>query len=248
MKNWTGLLEQARPLVGTPSFLIFTDLLTGWICVPGRRTITAMVAVADPTERRAYDACHRFVRDGAQKMSGLWRVLTIHVVARHGAAGVIELLCDDTLFLGVRPESARCRDLPRRRSLHHQAGRLRDGLEPRRRRHPGPTAVGRYPDRTADQRPPPQWVWHGSGPQLIHRGTLRADTRPTWHYRPSPTGCNSPETHCHPHDLQHDEHPLNPHTPSEAITPAPKPPIRHQPPRASSPTWQALPPSHCKPP
>ena len=98
MKNWTGLLEQARPLFGTPSFLLFTDLLTGWICVPGRRTITAMISVADPTGRRAHDAYHRFVRDGAWTMSGLWRVLAIHVVARHAPAGVIELLCNDTLF------------------------------------------------------------------------------------------------------------------------------------------------------
>ena len=31
-------------------------------------------------------------------MSGLWRVLTIHVVARFAPAGTVELLCDDTLF------------------------------------------------------------------------------------------------------------------------------------------------------
>ena len=97
MKGWTGLLEAARPLFGTPSFLIFTDLLTGWICVPGRRTITAMIAVADPAGRRAHDAYHRFVRAGARTMSGLWTVLPIHVVARHAPAGTVELLCDDTL-------------------------------------------------------------------------------------------------------------------------------------------------------
>ena len=98
MKSWTGLLEQARPLLGAPSFLLFTDLLTGWVCVPGRRTITAMIAVADPAGRRAHDAYHRFSRDGPWKMSGLWKVLAIHVVARHAPTGVIELLCDDTLF------------------------------------------------------------------------------------------------------------------------------------------------------
>ena len=97
MKSWTGLLEQARPLLGAPSFLLFTDLLTGWVCVPGRRTITAMIAVADPAGRRAHDAYHRFSRDGPWKMSGLWKVLAIHVVARHAPTGVIELLCDDTL-------------------------------------------------------------------------------------------------------------------------------------------------------
>ena len=52
----------------------------------------------------------------------------------------------------------------------------------------------------------------GSGPQLIHRGTPRTDDKPTWHHRPSQTGCNSLETQCHPHDWQNDEHPLNPLT------------------------------------
>ena len=98
MKSWTDLLEQARPLFGAPSFLLFTDLFTGWVCVPGRRTITAMIAVADPAGRRARDAYHRFFRDDTWKMSGLWKVLAIHVVARHAPTGVIELLCDDTLF------------------------------------------------------------------------------------------------------------------------------------------------------
>jgi len=52
------------PVFIAPSLAIFTDLLTGWICAPGRRTITAMIAVADPAGRRAHDAYHRFVRDG----------------------------------------------------------------------------------------------------------------------------------------------------------------------------------------
>src|SRR5665811_1947473 len=74
------------------------DLLSGWVCAPGRRTITAMITVADPAGDRAHDAYHRFVRDGAWAMSGLWRVLAIHAVARFAPTGVVELLCDDTLF------------------------------------------------------------------------------------------------------------------------------------------------------
>ena len=45
----------------------------------------------------------------------------------------------------VRPESARCRDLPRRRSLHHRAGRLRDGLEPRSLSPSGSSPPGAAP-------------------------------------------------------------------------------------------------------
>lgn len=97
MKTFTALLELTRPVFRAPSFAIFTDLLDGWVCAPGRRTITAMIAVADPTGRRAHDAYHRFVRDGAWRMSGLWRTLAIHAVTRFAPAGVVELLCDDTL-------------------------------------------------------------------------------------------------------------------------------------------------------
>jgi hypothetical protein len=39
-----------------PSFAIFTDVIAGCVCAPGRRTITAMITVADPARRRAHDA------------------------------------------------------------------------------------------------------------------------------------------------------------------------------------------------
>ena len=82
MTRWTALLELTRTSFRAPSFALFADLLFGWVCAPGRRTITAMIAVADPDGRRAHDACHRFVRDGAWAMSGLWRVLAVHATGR----------------------------------------------------------------------------------------------------------------------------------------------------------------------
>ena len=97
VNRWTALLGRTRMVFTAPSFAIFTDLLTGWVCAPGRRTITGMIAVADPAGRRAHDAYHRFVRDGAWSMSGLWRALTVHAVARYAPSGTIELVCDDTL-------------------------------------------------------------------------------------------------------------------------------------------------------
>jgi hypothetical protein len=80
--GWTALLTAARPLFRAPSFALFTDLLTGWVLTPGRRTITAMIAVADPACGRAHDAYHRFVRDGAWNMNGLWRFAR-HPRGRH---------------------------------------------------------------------------------------------------------------------------------------------------------------------
>lgn len=98
MIGFLALLGLARAGFTAPSFAIFTDLLTGWVCAPGRRTITAMIIVADPAGRRAHDAYHRFVRDGAWSMHRLWQALTVHLIARYYPEGTVELACDDTLF------------------------------------------------------------------------------------------------------------------------------------------------------
>jgi len=95
---WTALLENTRMVFSAPSFVLFTDLLTGWVCAPGRRTITAMITVADPAGRHAHDAYHRFVRDGAWAMPGLWQVLAVHAITRFAPTGVVDLDADDTLF------------------------------------------------------------------------------------------------------------------------------------------------------
>lgn len=107
MTGWIALLGTFRVVFTAPSFAIFTDLLTGWVCAPGRRIVTAMIAVADPGGRRAHDAYHRFLRDGAWNMNALWRLLCVHAVGRFAPDGVIELVCDDT--------------------LHHKTGRHVDG-------------------------------------------------------------------------------------------------------------------------
>ena len=96
--GFLALLGLARAGFTAPSFAIFTDLLTGWVCAPGRRTITAMIVVADPAGRRAHDAYHRFVRDGVWSTNRLWQALTVHLIARYCPVGAVELACDDTLF------------------------------------------------------------------------------------------------------------------------------------------------------
>jgi len=104
--GFVALLDLARAGFTAPSFAIFTDLITGWVCAPGRRTITAMIRVADPAGRRAHDAYHRFVRDGAWSMNRLRRVLAGHLLATFCPTGVVELACDDTLFHHDGPKVA----------------------------------------------------------------------------------------------------------------------------------------------
>ena len=93
MTGFVALLTATRAVFTAPSFAIFTDLVTGWVRAPGRRTITRMITVADPAGRRAHDAYHRFVRDGAWHMDALWTVLARHLIARFAPAGVVELAC-----------------------------------------------------------------------------------------------------------------------------------------------------------
>jgi len=81
-----------------PSFAIFTDLVAGWVLAPGRHTITGIISVVDPAGRRAHDAYHRFLRDGAWAMGRLWRVLATHAISRFAPTGAVPVDCDDTLF------------------------------------------------------------------------------------------------------------------------------------------------------
>jgi len=104
VSGFLALLGLTRPGFTAPSFAIFTDLVTGWVCAPGRRTITGIIAVADPAGRRAHDAYHRFVRDGVWSMNRLWRTLARHLIGTRCPTGVVDLACDDTLFHHCGPK------------------------------------------------------------------------------------------------------------------------------------------------
>ncbi|WP_186526382.1 IS701 family transposase [Leekyejoonella antrihumi] len=111
MTGFLALLGLTRAGFTAPSFAMFTHLVTGWVCAPGRRTVTAMITAGDPAGRRAHDAYHRFVRDGAWSMHRLWQVLTRHLVTRFCPDGAIELACDAPPQAGGAP------------SLFHHEGR-----------------------------------------------------------------------------------------------------------------------------
>jgi hypothetical protein len=97
VSGWTALLGVTATVFTAPSFAIFSDLMTGWVLAPGRRTLTRVLTLADPDGRRAHDAYHRFVRAGAWVTGRLWRVLAVHAVGLCCPDGVLELLVDDTL-------------------------------------------------------------------------------------------------------------------------------------------------------
>jgi hypothetical protein len=95
---WQAILEVVAAAFTRPGYAIFADLVAGWVLTPGRRTITRIIEVVDGEGRRAHDAYHRFVRDGAWQMSALWRLLAVRVVETLCEADAsVELDLDDTV-------------------------------------------------------------------------------------------------------------------------------------------------------
>ncbi|MDQ6617385.1 MAG: transposase [Actinomycetota bacterium] len=95
---WKAILRRCAPAFTSPSFTLFYELLSAWVCATGRRTICGMVAVMDPANRAAHDAYHRFVRAGAWQPSQLWAQMVALAVEHLGPDGPIVCLLDDTLM------------------------------------------------------------------------------------------------------------------------------------------------------
>jgi DDE superfamily endonuclease len=105
---WAALLAAFAAVFTAPSAAIFADLADGWVLAPGRRTVTRMIAAADPDGRRAHDAYHRFLRVGRWSMTHLWQTMATIAVATLCPDGDVVLDVDDTLFhrSGRRVEGA----------------------------------------------------------------------------------------------------------------------------------------------
>ena len=94
---WRELFEWMAPAFTAPSFALFTQLITAWVLLPGRHTITRMWRVMEPETRGAHDAYHRFVRCGRWSLPGFWHLLALLVVQVACPVGVIPLVVDDTV-------------------------------------------------------------------------------------------------------------------------------------------------------
>jgi DDE superfamily endonuclease len=94
---WKALLASVAAVFTSPSHSLFSELVSAWVTAPGRRTITAMVAVMDPATRAAHDAYHRLLRCGMWSMDALWAAIVAAVVC-HLGAGPLPLILDDTVL------------------------------------------------------------------------------------------------------------------------------------------------------
>jgi len=81
-----------------PSRLLFSELVTAWVVLPGRHTITRLWQTIDDGGRRSHDAYHRFVRAGKWEPRTLWQLLGREMVRLFCPVGDIYLDVDDTLF------------------------------------------------------------------------------------------------------------------------------------------------------
>ena len=94
---WREVLERMSPAFTAPSFHLFTQLVTAWVLLPGRHTITRLWRVMDAESRQAHDAYHRFVRCGSWRLPVFWRLLAELVIPYFYRAGEIPLTTDDTV-------------------------------------------------------------------------------------------------------------------------------------------------------
>ena len=96
--TWIELLQQFFPIFTVPGAKIFSSLMTGWILCTVRRTITGILPFADPQNKHAHDAYHRFFPDARWSMVKLWQILMKMLVKIFCQNGIIILALDDTLF------------------------------------------------------------------------------------------------------------------------------------------------------
>ena len=93
------LLEPFRPVFTTPSFLIFTDVLTGWALSPRHRFVTELIFSSGSLEKGHFSRYHYFFAYGVWVLDRVFEVLAIVLVCTLVPQGTVILAVDDTLCL-----------------------------------------------------------------------------------------------------------------------------------------------------
>lgn len=106
MSAWELILASASGCFTAPSFALFAEFVSAWVCCPARRTVCGIIATADPTSVSAHDAYHRLIRAGAWSLRALFEVLAKAMVAALCPAGPLAIDIDDTLYHKTGPKVA----------------------------------------------------------------------------------------------------------------------------------------------
>src|SRR5712691_4683687 len=103
---WELILASFSGCFTAPSFALFAELVSAWVCSPARRTVCGIVATMDPASGPVHDAYHRFLRAGAWSLRGLFEVLARLIVGALCPTGTLAVDIDDTLFNKSGPRVA----------------------------------------------------------------------------------------------------------------------------------------------
>jgi hypothetical protein len=95
---WELILASASGCFTAPSFALFAELVSAWVCCPTRRTVCGIIATMDPASGSSHDAYHRLLRAGAWSLSATFEVLARAIVAALCPAGALAIDIDDTLW------------------------------------------------------------------------------------------------------------------------------------------------------
>jgi hypothetical protein len=96
-RSFVALLSEFRCVFTEPSFLIFLNLMTGWVLSHRRRFVTELIWSSGSTWRGHHSRYHRFFSKSVWELDVLARVLARLLVRLFAPTGDIELAVDDTL-------------------------------------------------------------------------------------------------------------------------------------------------------
>lgn len=96
-QSFLDLLSQFQCVFTAPTYLIFLELMSGWILSPRHRYVTELIWSSGCTRKGHHSRYHRFFSKSAWSLDFLSRVLATLLISLFAAIGIIELAVDDTL-------------------------------------------------------------------------------------------------------------------------------------------------------
>lgn len=96
-RGFVELLDLFKPVFTQPSFLLFIDLMSGWVLSHRHRYVTDLILTSGSVGKRHFSNYHRFFSQYVWELDELSRVLAVVLVAIFAGAGTIYLAVDDTL-------------------------------------------------------------------------------------------------------------------------------------------------------
>jgi hypothetical protein len=95
--SFLDLLSNFQCLFTAPTFLIFLDLMSGWLLSPRHRYVTELIWSSGCTRKGHHSRYHRFFSQSVWCLDELCWVLAKLLICLFAATGIIELAIDDTL-------------------------------------------------------------------------------------------------------------------------------------------------------